>query len=45
MKDSLDKYINTQKNHGYEIQHLKSKDVNALKNHYILIQIVHIIDN
>lgn len=35
--------FNVQKNHGYEIHHLKSKDVNAMKNHYTLIQIAHII--
>lgn len=35
--------FNVQKNHGYEIQHLKSTNTNAMKNHYILIQIAHII--
>ena len=35
--------FNTQKNHGYYIHHLKSKNVNAMKNHYLLIQIAHII--
>lgn len=35
--------FNTQKNHGYEIHHLKSRNVNAMKNHYLLIQIAHII--
>jgi hypothetical protein len=35
--------FNTQKNHGYEIHHLKSTNVNAMKNHYLLIQIAHII--
>lgn len=35
--------FNTQKNHGYEIHHLKSTDANAMKNHYLLIQIAHII--
>lgn len=35
--------FNVQKNHGYEIHHLKSTNVNAMKNHYLLIQIAHII--
>jgi len=35
--------VNVQKNHGYEIHHLKSTNVNAIKNHYLLIQIAHII--
>lgn len=35
--------FNTQKNHGFEIHHLKSTNTNAMKNHYLLIQIAHII--
>lgn len=35
--------FNTQKNHGYNMQHLFSHDFNAMKNHYYLIQIAHMI--
>ena len=35
--------FNTQKNHGYNMQHLFSHDFNAMKNHYFLIQIAHMI--
>lgn len=35
--------FNTQKNHGYELKHLFSKNYNAMKNHYLLIQIGHMI--
>lgn len=31
--------FNTQKNHRYYLQHLNSKDTNAMKNHYLLTQI------
>lgn len=35
--------FNTQKNHGYELEHLFSENYNAMKNHYLLIQIGHMI--
>ena len=35
--------FNTQKNQGYELEHLFSEDYNAIKNHYFLIQIGHMI--
>lgn len=35
--------FNTQKNHGYFLEHLFSKNYNAMKNHYFLIQIGHMI--
>ena len=35
--------FNVQKNHGYELEHLFSHDYNAMKNHYLLIQIGHMI--
>ena len=35
--------FNTQKNGGYELEHLFSKNYQALKNHYYLIQIGHMI--
>lgn len=35
--------FNTQKNHGYNLQHLFSHNYNAMKNHYFLIQIGHMI--
>lgn len=35
--------FNTQKNHGYEIGHVFCEDYNAMKNHYLLAQIAHII--
>lgn len=35
--------FNVQKNHGYFIEHSFSKDYNAMKNHYLLAQIAHII--
>lgn len=31
------------KNHGYFIEHVFSMDYNAMKNHYVLEQIAHII--
>lgn len=36
--------FNAQKNHGFELEHLFSEDYNAMKNHYLLIQIGHMID-
>ena len=36
--------FNAQKNHGYELLHLFSHEYNAMKNHYLLIQIGHMID-
>lgn len=35
--------FNIQKNHGFELGHLFSEDYNAMKNHYLLIQIGHMI--
>ena len=35
--------FNTQKNHGYNMQHLYSHDFNAMKNYYFLMQIAHMI--
>ena len=35
--------FNAQKNHGYELTHMFSKNDNAIKNHYLLIQIGHMI--
>jgi hypothetical protein len=35
--------FNTQKNHGFELQHLFSENYTAMKNHYLLIQIAHMI--
>lgn len=35
--------FNTQKQKGYYLEHLYSKDYQALKNHYYLIQISHMI--
>lgn len=35
--------FNIQKNHGYELEHSFSKDYKALKNHYFLMQIAHMI--
>ena len=35
--------FNSQKNHGYELEHLFSKNYIAMKNHYFLIQIGHMI--
>jgi hypothetical protein len=35
--------FNSQKNHGYELKHLFSENYNAMKNHYLLIQIGHMI--
>jgi hypothetical protein len=35
--------FNEQKNHGYGLDHLFSRDENAMKNHYLLIQIGHMI--
>jgi len=35
--------FNEQKEHGFFITHLFSKNYNAMKNHYLLIQIAHII--
>ena len=35
--------FNAQKNHGYFIQHLFSRNCQAMKNHYFLIQIAHMI--
>ena len=35
--------FNAQKNHGYELKHLFSKDYTAMKNHYLLTQIGHMI--
>ena len=35
--------FNRQKNHGYHLQHLFSKDEKAMKNHYYLIQIGHMV--
>ena len=35
--------FNAQKNHGYELEHLFSKNYTAMKNHYLLIQIGHMI--
>ena len=37
------KGFNEQKNHGYFIQHAFSRNYNAMKNHYLLAQIAHII--
>ena len=35
--------FNTQKNQGYYLEHLFSKDYQGIKNHYYLIQIGHMI--
>ena len=35
--------VNTQKNHGYHLEHRYSKNYHAYKNHYYLIQIGHMI--
>lgn len=35
--------FNTQKCHGYALEHQFSKDYNGMKNHYYLIQIAHMI--
>ena len=35
--------FNTQKNHGYCLEHLFSKNYQAIKNHYFLMQIGHMI--
>ena len=35
--------FNTQKRHGYSLEHLFSRNYQALKNHYYLIQIGHMI--
>jgi len=35
--------FNEQKNHGMGLEHMFSKDYNAMKNHYFLIQIGHMI--
>jgi len=35
--------FNIQKNHGYNLHHLYSKDTNAMKNHYLIIQMAHMI--
>jgi len=35
--------FNSQKNHGFELKHLFSLNYNAIKNHYLLIQIAHMI--
>jgi hypothetical protein len=35
--------FNTQKNHGYYIEHMFSKNYQGMKNHYYLIQIGHMI--
>ena len=35
--------FNAQKNHGFNLEHLYSKDYNAMKCHYFLIQIGHMI--
>ena len=35
--------FNAQKNHGYYLEHLYSRNYQALKNHYYLIQIGHVI--
>lgn len=37
------KGFNDQKNQGFELKHLFSEDYNAMKNHYLLIQIAHMI--
>ncbi len=37
------KGFNEQKNHGYFIQHVFSRNYNAMKNHYLLAQIAHTI--
>jgi len=35
--------FNIQKNHGYNLHHLFSKDANTMKNHYLIIQLAHMI--
>lgn len=35
--------FNIQKNHGYNLHHLYSKDTKAMKNHYLIIQLAHMI--
>jgi hypothetical protein len=35
--------FNDQKNRGYNLEHAYAKDYNAVKNHYLLLQIAHII--
>lgn len=37
------KGFNEQKKHGYFIEHVFSENYNAMKNHYLLAQIAHII--
>ena len=41
---SIENYgFNAQKNHGYFLEHLFSRNCQAMKNHYYLIQIAHMI--
>ena len=35
--------FNAQKNHGFALEHLFSRNYQAMKNHYYLIQIAHMI--
>lgn len=35
--------FNVQKNQGYELEHMYSRDPNGMKNHYLLLQIAHMI--
>lgn len=35
--------FNNQKNHGYDLEHVYSKDENGRKNYYLLLQIAHIL--
>lgn len=35
--------FNVQKHHGYFIEHVFSRNYNAMKNHYLLAQIAHMI--
>ena len=35
--------FDTQKNHGYNLKHIFSRDYTAMQNHYFLIQIAHAI--
>ena len=35
--------FNTQKRHGYNLEHMYSRNYQAIKNHYYLIQIGHMI--
>ena len=39
----LQQGFNTQKNHGYYLEHMYSRDYQGIKNHYYLIQIGHMI--